>query len=168
MLRRAALAAAVLVTAALGADLAGRGFLTGALVDLAGRAPVAAPRPSSSASPSPAPPRLIAIESVRFSAVASVDGTCADGCTVTLAVQPSPGRRISVDAPHAFVPRGDAVARGRVRARSPRPERAVVVVPLEPQAPGRVLEGELRVVTCDDETCSVDRAPVSVPLGPLG
>lgn len=165
MLRRAAAALAVLVAAALGVDLAGRGLVAGALVDLAGRAPVAAPRPSSSGSPSPAPPRLIAIESARFSAVASVDGSCASGCTVTLAVQPSPGRRISVDAPHAFVPRGDAVARGRVRARSPRPERAVVIVPLEPQAPGRVLEGELRVVTCDDDTCSVDRATLSVPLG---
>lgn len=161
MLRRAAIAAAALAFVAISVDLAGRGFVAGALVELAGRAPLTRAAAPSPPAPAPAPPRVTSIEAPRFSAVASVDGSCASGCTVTLAVQPAPGRRISVDAPNAFVPRRGA----RIRARAALPERAVVVVPMESGDPRLVLEGELRVVTCDDEACAVDRAPVSVPLG---
>lgn len=169
MLRRAAVPALLLATGALGADLAGRGALARALVDLAGAAPSAPRAPSPASSPAPsAPPRLTSVEAARFSAVASVAGACASGCTVTVAVQPSPGRRINVDAPNAFVPgraEGVEAGRDRLRARGSTADRAVVLVPLVADGPGRALEGDLRVVTCDEEACVIDRAPISIPLG---
>lgn len=172
-MRRAHAAVVLLAAALLGVtavDLAGRGLVSRALVDLAGRAPRAAEPPAPS-SPAPPAPRVTTLEAPRFSAVAAVLGPCAPECTVTVTVQPSAGRRLSVDAPQTFFLRpSEGVRAGsdegaRRRARSPTEARALVEVPVVVDGRARVLGGELRVVTCDDATCSIDRAPIAVPLG---
>ncbi len=121
-------------------------------------------------------PLITTVESPRYTIVAFAPASCARGvaCDVTLKIEPSPGLHLVPYGPYAFLPTPNAglsydAPPGKIMARERSPLRAVVTVPhllvAVTDAPS-VLEGRIRVITCDAETCKSEIQPISIALPP--
>ena len=164
------IAATVVLVGAL--DLASRWVLGRDLVALArSRAAIAAP-------PAPAVvaaegPLVTTLENPRYTILAVAPAGCARGpaCDITLTIEPAPGLSLVPYGPYAFLPTPsdaftyDAPA-GKIRAKERTASRAVVAVParLAAGAAPASLEGRLRVITCNAETCKSEIADISIAL----
>ena len=153
-------------------DLASRWVLGRDLVDLARAAP-AAPVPAAAPAPAIADvPLVTTLDFGRYTILAVAAAGCVrePACLVTLTIEPARGFLLSPEAPYAFLPTPNAAVTydappGKIRARERTPVRAVVAVPSRRSVDApRLLEGKVRVVTCDADACKSEVQAITVAM----